>query len=126
MNLSKLTQKKINWQRIEDSAIGISMRGPERSATDAAGKDLPMPDVAPIFATARQEFQKALASLQFTTQVLVIVAGVSAAACLGGVVVAAAWKQIVGVPFSQEQELLHFSPYLPKFRQLDGTKQCLC
>jgi hypothetical protein len=61
-----------------------------------AGETPPTLNVAPIFATARQEFQRALASLELTTRVLVIVAGFSAAACLGGVVVAAAWKQVFG------------------------------
>lgn len=96
MTLSSHTQKKINWQRIEDSAIGISMRGGEPDRVNTTGGPSAATDVMPIFATARQEFQRALTSLRFTTHVFVLVAGLSAAACIGGVVVAAAWKQIIG------------------------------
>jgi hypothetical protein len=89
MTLSKTTQKKIHWQRIEDSAIGLSTRGQEALPSGPA-------DVAPIFATARQEFQQALASLNFMVRALVIVAGVSTAVCLGGVIFAAVSRQIFG------------------------------
>ena|ERR1700682_1687720 len=89
MTLSKTTQKKIHWQRIEDSAIGLSIRGQETAPSGPA-------DVAPIFATARQEFQQALASLNFMVRTLVIVAGVSAAVSLGGVIFAAVARQIFG------------------------------
>ena len=96
MNLSGATQKKINWQRIEDSAIGIVKRGKESEEAGAAGAAPPPIDVAPIFATARQEFQRALASLEFMTRMLVIVVGISVVASLAGVVLAAVWKQVLG------------------------------
>lgn len=89
MTLSNMTQKKVQWQRIEDSAVGLSARGGDSPLSAPA-------DVAPIFATARQEFQRALASLDLMVRALVIVAGVSAAVCLGGVILAAVARQIWG------------------------------
>src|SRR5580704_1459624 len=96
MTISKSTRQKINWQRIEDSAIGLATRGGDPTSPKAAHEPSPVPDLIPIFGTARQEFQKALASLEFTSRMPVIVAGLSVVASLGGVVVAAAWKQVIG------------------------------
>jgi len=89
MNLSRATIKKIQWQRIEDSAIGLTARG-------EVSKPPSQTDVAPIFATARQEFQRALASLDLMVKALVVVAGVSVAVCIAGVIVAATAGQLWG------------------------------
>lgn len=99
MLLSRFASKRINWQLIDDSAVGLAMRGGEEAQRDAdAARLSPQApeEVTRVFETARREFQRTLRTLALIVRVLMLIAGLSAAASIGGLVVATVGRQLLG------------------------------
>ena len=97
LKLSPSASKLINWQVIEDSTAGTGQRSgsliQEPQALDEG--------ITKTFAMARQEFSRALQSVRHLTSVFLWLAGGSAVVCIGGLILVAAYRQIVsGVIFT--------------------------
>jgi hypothetical protein len=97
VQLSSSASKLIDWQAIEDSAAGTGARSVDfnvASETVDTG-------ITKTFAMARTEFSRALQGVRRLMTVFLWLAGGAAAVCIAGLIMVAAYRQIVsGVVFT--------------------------